>query len=61
MKLVTQKQNQNLVMGPKGGSDTKKNWPTDCRSQNQLKLQQGSLHHWQISKEYNGSRHTYGF
>jgi hypothetical protein len=33
-----QKEIKNLVMGHKGGPDTKTNWPTERRSQNQLRI-----------------------
>jgi hypothetical protein len=36
--IVRRKKIWNLVMGPKGVPDTEANWPTDRRSQNQLKL-----------------------
>jgi hypothetical protein len=34
--FVRKKKILNLIMGPKEGPDTKTNWPTDRRSQNQL-------------------------
>jgi hypothetical protein len=40
---VRLKENLKLVMGTKGVPDTKANWPTDSRSQNQLRLLQQSV------------------